>query len=156
KMRSGMRFTHVPYKGDGLAVNDLIAGEMHFVMTGIPQLLPHVKSGRLRIIASGHPVRSRLLPDAAPIADVYPGFNSSTWFCLLYPAGTAKAVAAKVNAQLNRIITSGEFGKRIEQQGAEPATSTPEALLARIKSETERWRKVIKDAGLAVDRWAGC
>jgi tripartite-type tricarboxylate transporter receptor subunit TctC len=150
KMRTGMRFVHVPYKGDGAAITDLIGGEMQVLMTGIPQLLPHVQSGRLKIIASGHPVRSRLLPDAAPIADTYPGFNSSTWFCLLYPAGTSKALAAKTNAQLNRILTAGEFGKRIEQQGAEPATSTPQQLTARIQSETERWRKLIKEAGLAV------
>ena len=149
KARSGMRFVHVPYKGDGAAITDLIAGEMHVVLTGIPQLLPHVQSGRLKIIASGHPVRSRLLPEAAPIAEVYPGFNSSTWFCLLFPAGTSKAIAARFNTQLNRIITTSEFGNRIEKQGAEPATSTPEQLMARIQSETERWRKVIKEAGLA-------
>jgi tripartite-type tricarboxylate transporter receptor subunit TctC len=149
KMRTGMRFVHVPYKGDGAAITDLIGGEMQVLLTGIPQLLPHVQSGRLKIIASGHPTRSRLLPDAAPIADTYPGFNSSTWFCLLYPAGTPKALAVKTNAQLNRILTAGEFGKRIEQQGAEPAPGTPQQLLARIQSETERWRKLIKEAGLA-------
>ena len=149
KIRSGMRFVHVPYKGSGAAMTDLIAGEMHFLFTGIPQLLPHVRSGRLKLIASGHPVRSRLAPDAAPIAEVYPGFNSSTWFCLLLPAGTSKAIAAKVNAQLNRIVTATEFGNRILLQGAEPATSTPEQLMEKIRSETERWRKVIKDAGLA-------
>jgi tripartite-type tricarboxylate transporter receptor subunit TctC len=130
-------------------MTDLIAGEMHFLFTGVPQLLPHVKSGRLKIIASGHPVRSRLAPDAAPIADIYPGFNSSTWFCLLFPAGTSKAIAAKSNTQLNRIITATDFGNRILLQGAEPATSTPQQLTERIHSETERWRKVIKDAGLA-------
>lgn len=152
KSRSGMRMVHVPYKGDAPSITDLIAGELHFLFTGIPQLLPHAKSGRLKIIASGHPVRSRLAPDAAPIAETYPGFNSSTWFCLLFPAGTSKAIAAKVNAQLNRIITATEFGNRIVQQGAEPATSTPAQLMDKIKSETERWRKVIKDAGLAVGR----
>ena len=149
KIRSGMRFVHVPYKGGGPAMTDLIAGEMHFLFTGIPQLLPHVRSGRLKLIASGHPVRSRLAPDAAPIAEVYPGFNSSTWFCLLLPAGTPKAIAAKFNAQLNRIITATEFGNRLLLQGAEPATSTPEQLMEKIRSETERWRKIIKDAGLA-------
>ena len=149
KVRSGIRFVHVPYKGGGPAMTDLIAGEMHFLFTGVPQLLPHVRSGRLRIIASGHPVRSRLAPDAAPIADVYPGFNSSTWFCLLLPAGTSKAIAAKFNAQLNLIITSTDFGNRISLQGAEPATSTPAQVMEKIRSETERWRKVIKDAGLA-------
>jgi tripartite-type tricarboxylate transporter receptor subunit TctC len=148
RSRSGMRIVHVPYKGDAPSITDLIAGELHFLFTGIPQLLPHAKSGRLKIIASGHPVRSRLVPDAAPIAEIYPGFNSSTWFCLLLPAGTSKAIAAKFNAQLNRIITSTEFGNRIVQQGAETATSTPKQLMEKIQSETERWRKVIKDAGL--------
>lgn len=149
KIRSGMRFVHVPYKGGGPAITDLIAGEMHFLFTGIPQLLPHVRSGRLKLIASGHPVRSRLAPDAAPIAELYPGFNSSTWFCLLLPAGTPKAIAAKFNAQLNRIVTSTEFANRLLLQGAEPATSTPQQLIEKIRSETERWRKIIKDAGLA-------
>jgi tripartite-type tricarboxylate transporter receptor subunit TctC len=148
RIRSGMRFVHVPYKGGGPAMTDLIAGEVHFLFTGVPQLLPHVRSGRLRLIASGHPVRSRLAPDAAPIADVYPGFNSSTWFCLLLPAGTPKAIAAKFNAQLNRIVTATEFGNRILLQGAEPATSTPEQVMERIQGETERWRKVMKEAGL--------
>jgi tripartite-type tricarboxylate transporter receptor subunit TctC len=149
KVRSGMRFVHVPYKGGSQAMTDLMAGEMHFLFTGVPQLLPHVKSGRLKIIASGHPVRSRLAPDAAPIADLYPGFNSSTWFCLLLPAGTSKAIAAKFNAQLHKIVTATEFGNRILLQGAEPVTSTPQQVMEKIQSETERWRKVIKDAGLA-------
>jgi tripartite-type tricarboxylate transporter receptor subunit TctC len=149
KSRSGMRMVHVPYKGDAPSITDLIAGELQFVFTGIPQLLPQVKAGRLRIIASGHPVRSRLAPDAAPIAEIYPGFNSSTWFCLLFPAGTPKAIATKFNAQLNRVITSSEFGNRILQQGGEPATSTPAQLMDKISSETARWRKLIQDAGLA-------
>jgi len=149
KLRSGIRFTHVPYKGGGPAITDLISGEMHFLFTGIPQVLPHVRSGRLRLIASGHPVRSKLAPDAAPIAEVYPGFNSSTWFCLLFPAGTPKGIVDKFNAKLNHIITATEFGKRLQLQGAEPATSTPQQLKDKIKSETERWRKVMQEAGLA-------
>ncbi len=149
KIRSGIRFVHVPYKGGGPAITDLIAGEMQFLFTGIPQVLPHVRSGRLRLIASGHPVRSALAPDAAPIAEVYPGFNSSTWFCLLFPTGTPMAIVNKFNAQLNRIITATDFGKRLALQGAEPATSTPQQVKDKIKSETERWRKVIQEAGLA-------
>ena len=147
KIRSGIRFAHVPYKGGGPAMIDLIAGEMHFLFTGVPQLLPHVRAGRLRIIASGHPTRSRLAPDAAPIAEIYPGFNSSTWFCLLFPAGTPKTIVGKFNAEVNRIVSSTEFGNRILLQGAEPATSTPTQVKEKIYSETERWRKIMKDAG---------
>ncbi len=150
KIRSGIRFVHVPYKGGGPAMTDLIAGEMHFLFTGIPQLLPHQRAGRLKIIASGHPVRSRLLPEAAPIADIYPGFNASTWFCLLLPAGTPKAIANKFNAQLNKILTTSEFPNRLTLQGAEPAHSTPQQLMERIHSETERWGKVMKEAKLGV------
>jgi tripartite-type tricarboxylate transporter receptor subunit TctC len=146
---TGAKFVHVPYKGGGPAMIDLIAGRAQAIFSGLPQCIAHVRAGRLKAIATGHPTRLRAAPDAAPIADTLPGFNNTTWFALLGPAGTPKAVVNKLNGEIGRASADPEFNKRLVDLGVEPATSTPAGLHDMISSELKRWTKVIKDAGIA-------
>jgi tripartite-type tricarboxylate transporter receptor subunit TctC len=148
---AGIRTVHVPYKGGGPAMTDLISGQLQYMLTAIPQALPHVKSGRLRALATGHPSRTRAAPDLAPIAETLPGFNNTTWYGLLAPARTPREIVARVNADLNKIVAQPELAQRMLSQGIEAASSTPEALGEMIRTETERWRKVIKGAGIVAE-----
>ncbi len=142
---------HVPYKGGGPALVDLISGQVQMTFSGVPQILPHVKAGRVKIIAIGHPVRIKSLPDTPPVADVLPGFNNTSWYGLLAPAGTPVAIVNRINAAMNQVLAQPEFGQRLLLQGVEPVTSTPQGMQDMIRSELARWRKVIKDAGITVE-----
>ena len=145
---AGMRTVHVPYKGGGLALTDLIGGQLQYMFSAIPQVLPHVKSGRLRAVAVGHPTRTRAAPDLPAVAETLPGFNNTTWYGLLAPARTPRDIVLRINADLNKVLAQPEFAQRILIQGVEAATSTPEALGEMIRAEEARWRKVIKSAGI--------
>jgi tripartite-type tricarboxylate transporter receptor subunit TctC len=147
---AGIRTVHVPYKGGGPAMIDLISGQLQYMLTAIPQALPHVKSGRLRALAVGHPSRTRAAPDMPPIAETLPGFNNTTWFGLLAPARTPRQIIVRVNSDLSKILAQPEFAQRMLSQGIEAASSTPEGLGEMMRTETERWRKVIKGAGIVV------
>ena len=144
----GIRTVHVPYKGGGLALTDLIGGQLQYMFSAIPQVLPHVKSGRLRAIAVGHPTRTRAAPDLPAVAETLPGFNNTTWYGLLAPARTPRDIIVRINADLNKVLAQPEFTQRILIQGVEAATSTPEGLGEMIRAEEARWRKVIKRAGI--------
>ncbi len=147
----GIRTVHVPYKGGGPAMTDLISGQLQYMLTAIPQALPHVKSGRLRALATGHPTRTRAAPGLPAIAETLPGFNNTTWYGVLAPAHTPRAIIARVNADLARVLGQPELAQRMLSQGIEAAGSTPEGLGEMIRAETDRWRKVIKGAGIAVE-----
>jgi tripartite-type tricarboxylate transporter receptor subunit TctC len=151
KALAGINIVHVPYKGGGPALTDLISGQVQMMFSGVPQIQPHLKTGRLRAVAVGHPTRVRSLPDVPPVADTLPGFNNTSWYGLLAPAGTPRSIVNKINADLNRALAVAEFGQRLLIQGVEPATSTPEGFHAMIAAELARWTKVIKDAGINVE-----
>lgn len=148
---AGVRTVHVPYKGGGPALTDLLGGQLQFMFSAIPQVLPHVKTGRLRAIAVGHPTRTRAAPDLPPVAETLPGFNNTTWYGVLAPARTPREIVARINADLNKVLSQPEFAQRVLFQGIEAATSTPEGLGEMMRAETERWRKVITSAGLVID-----
>lgn len=150
-MLAGIKTVHVPYKGGGPAITDLISGQMQYMLSAFPQALPHVKSGRLRAIAVGHATRTKFAPDLPPVADVLPGFNNTTWYGLLAPARTPTEVITKINADLNKALAHPELVQRMFAGGVEPVSGTPAALGEQIRTETERWRKVIKSAGLSAD-----
>lgn len=148
---TGAKFTHVPYKGGGPAMLDLISGRIQAIFGGIPYVQPQVTAGKVRAIGVGHPTRVRSLPDVPAIAETYPGFNNTTWYGLLAPAGTPSAVIAKVNAEMKRAVANAEFRKHLESLGLEPASSTPEEMHDLIRSELARWTRVIRDAGIQVN-----
>ena len=151
KMMAGFQFMHVPYKGGGPAVVDLIAGRAQALFGGISYTGLHVKTGRLRAIAIGHPVRVASWPDLPAVAETLPGFTNTTWFGLLAPAGTPQAVINRINAEMRKAVANAEFVKQLDALGLEPASSTPAEFHDMIRTELERWTRVIKQAGITVD-----
>jgi tripartite-type tricarboxylate transporter receptor subunit TctC len=145
---AGAKFTHVPYKGGGPAMLDLVSGRIQALFGGIPYCQPQVAAGKVRAIGVGHPQRVRSLPDLPALAEAFPGFNNTTWYGLLAPAGTPAPVINKINAEMKRAIADAEFVKQLEALGLEPASSTPKELGDLIRSELARWTKVIRDAGI--------
>jgi len=145
---TGARFTHVPYKGGGAATVDLLAGRVQAIFGSIPQWQPHLPTGKVRAIGIGHSARARSMPEVPTVAETLPGFNNTSWYGLLAPAGTSAGIVNKVNAEMKRAVANAEFVKQVEGMGLEPASSTPKEMGDLIRTELARWTKVIRDAGI--------
>jgi tripartite-type tricarboxylate transporter receptor subunit TctC len=145
---TGAKFTHVPYKGGGAATVDLVAGRVQAIFGSIPQWQPHFPTGKVRAIGIGHPTRVKSMPEVPAIAETLPGFNNTSWYGLLAPAGTSPAIVNKVNAEMKRAVANADFTKQVEAIGLEPASSTPMEMGDLIRTELARWTKVIRDAGI--------
>ncbi|MCC6532187.1 MAG: tripartite tricarboxylate transporter substrate binding protein [Burkholderiales bacterium] len=141
-------FVHVPYKGGGPALVDLMAGRIHALFGGIPYAAPALKSGKAKLLAVGHPERTKFYPDTPSVAELLPGFTNTTWYGLLGPVGVPKPIVAKINAEMKVALANAEFRKQLEALGLDPVYSTPEELRERIRGELARWTKVIKEAGI--------
>jgi tripartite-type tricarboxylate transporter receptor subunit TctC len=148
---AGVKFVHVPYKGGATAVTDLVADQVQILFSGTPQVSAFVKTGRLRVIAVATTKPTRVAPEFPPLADTYPGFDCNTWYGLLAPARTSPAIVNKFNAELNRVLTDAGVIQRLLDQGVEATPGTPAAFRDLIAAETERWRTVIKSAGITPD-----
>jgi len=148
KAMTGAEFTHVPYKGGGAATVDLVAGRIQAIFGSIPQWQPHLAAGRVRAIGIGHPTRVRSMPDVPAVAETLPGFNNTTWYGLLAPAGTPAPIVNKINAEMKSAVANADFRRHLESIGMEPASSTPKELGDMIRTELARWTKVIRDAGI--------
>jgi tripartite-type tricarboxylate transporter receptor subunit TctC len=155
KAQTGANLSQVPYKGSGPAITDLIGGQIQVMFSDIPPALPHVKSGRLRALAVTSAKRQTALPEVATVAESGAtgtrGFEAVAWQSVVAPAGTPRDVIARYSQALARVMAQPELRAKLEQEGFEPGTSTPEQLGAYIKSETERWGPVIKASGATVD-----
>jgi tripartite-type tricarboxylate transporter receptor subunit TctC len=148
---TGAKFTHVPYKGGGAATVDLLAGRVQAIFGGAAPWQPHMASGKVRAIAIGHPTRLPSLPDIPAVAETYPGFNNTTWYGFLGPAGTPAHVVNKINAEMKRAVADAAFVKHLESIGMVPTWTTPKEMGAMIRTELARWRKVVADAGIKPD-----
>lgn len=145
---TGAKFTHVPYKGGGAATVDLLAGRVQAIFGGAAPWQPHMASGKVRAIAIGHPTRLPALPDIPAIAETYPGFNNTTWYGFLGPAGTPTHVVNKINAEMKRAVADAAFVKHLEGIGMVPTWTTPKEMGEMIRTELARWRKVVAEAGI--------
>jgi tripartite-type tricarboxylate transporter receptor subunit TctC len=152
KQTTGMDLKHVPYKGTGPNVVDLVAGRTQVASAGTPPLMPHVKSGKLRVIAVGGAKRLASLPDVPTVAEQgYPGFQTSQWYGLNAPAKTPKAIIDRLAAEAGRAAKTALIRERLAVDDAEPVGSTPEEYAAFIKKEQERWSKVVRTAHIKAD-----
>jgi tripartite-type tricarboxylate transporter receptor subunit TctC len=144
-----IKLVHIPYKGIGPGIIDLIAGHVQLSFASIPVVLPHVRTGRLRLLAQGGAKRAASLPDFPTMEEAgVPGFVVSSGFSLVGPAGIPRPIAEKLNDALAKALRDPANRKALVGQGAEPVGNTIEEHAAIIKSEIEKWRKVIKDAGI--------
>lgn len=145
---TGAKFTHVPYKGGGAATADLLAGRVHAIFGGAAPWQPHMSTGKARAIAIGHPTRLKSLPDIPAIAETYPGFNNTTWYGFLGPAGTPAHVVKRVNAEMKRAVADPAFVKHLEAIGMVPTWTTPQEMGSMIRNELARWKRVVAEAGI--------
>jgi tripartite-type tricarboxylate transporter receptor subunit TctC len=146
---AGIDIVHIPYKGTGPASADLLGGQVQMAFFGIPPLLPHIKSGKLRALAVTGKRRSPELPEVPTVDEAgLGGYEVSPWYGLLAPAGTPRAIVARLNAEVTRIVRGAEMREKLASQGAEPAGGTPEDYAAAIRADTATWTRVIKEAGL--------
>jgi tripartite-type tricarboxylate transporter receptor subunit TctC len=149
---TGTKLVHVPYKGVNLAMQDVLAGNVHLVFIGIPAAAPHVKAGKLRALALVAPQRSGALPDVPTVAEAgLRDFEVTTWYGVLAPAGTPRSIVVRLNAELVKIMHSSELKERLAATGTEPLTSTPEEFAAYIKREIAKWGDVIRKSGAKAD-----
>jgi tripartite-type tricarboxylate transporter receptor subunit TctC len=149
KLLTKTDLTHVPYKGTGPMVTDLVAGETQMTSTGIPGLLAMVKAGRLRPLAVASGKRLALFPDVPTTAEAgVPDFVVSTWYGPLAPAKTPPEIINRLNGELQKMLQKREVLDRLARDGVEPLGGTPEQYAAHIKSEIARWAKVLKAAGI--------
>jgi tripartite-type tricarboxylate transporter receptor subunit TctC len=149
KSATGMKITHVPYKGVAAAATDLISGQVQILSGDLNTMLPQVKSGRMRAIAVTSARRSSLLPEIPSVAESgVPGFDASGWIGLLAPAATPAAIIQRVNGIVVKALATPETRSRLSALGGEVSASTPEQFAAFIRSETAKYGKVIKSAGI--------
>ena len=152
KALTGIDIVHVPYKGTCPAITDLLGGQVQVMFNSMPSVIPLVASGKLKGLAVGSVQRSPAVPDIPTVAEAgVPGFENVTWYGMFAPAKTPHDIIVKLNKQVVQILASPEMAQRLASQGAEPRSSTPEELTKFMRVESERWKKVIKTAGIKVE-----
>ena len=152
KRAVGFNATHVPYKGNGPAIPDMMSGQAHLLINGIPDLLPAIKSGRVRAIAIAADNRHRLLPDVSTMAEQgYKDFVLGNWVGIVMPTGTAKPIIDKMYSEVARLMKQPDVAEKVAQQGFDSAVASPDEFRARIKKETALFAQAVKASGARVD-----
>jgi tripartite-type tricarboxylate transporter receptor subunit TctC len=147
---AGVNIVHVPYKGAGLSMTSVLAGETQASTSSTVSALPHIKSGKLRALATTGTKRSPALPDLATMAEQgLPGATITGWFAFLAPARTARPIVHRLNAELSRILQLPELREQLAREGSEPALGTPEQLGKHLATEIERLGRIVKSSGAA-------
>jgi len=152
KMVSGADIQHVPYKGTGPMLQDLLGGRIESSNAGAPALLPQIKSGKLRAIAVGSEKRIPALPEVGTVAEAgYPGFETSQWYGVMVKAGTPPEIVKKLNAEINKALQSSQVTQRYATDNAVAELGTPEQFGAFIAKEQARWREVVRKANITIE-----
>lgn len=152
KLAAGIDVLHIPYKGTGAQITDLLAGRTDAASAGVPPFLPHLKSGKLRALAVGSAERIALLPDVPTVAERgYPGFESSQWFGLLAPAGTPQAAVDRLQRAAVEALATPAVAHRLAEDASTVVGSTPDAFAAFIRSESQRWGEIVRRADLRAE-----
>ena len=152
KTATGTDIRHVPYKGSVQAFTDVISGQVDLVFDTAVYALPMVRSGRVKLLAVAGAKRSTLIPDTPTVAEQgVPGYDTGAWLGMLFPIGTPRAIVARMNTELIKIVRTPEVTERLFKLGAEPLSSTPEEFSTHIKSELRKWGKAVVDAGVKVE-----
>ena len=149
---AGINILHVPYKGSGPAITDMLGGQVDLMFDSITSARPHIQSGKLRALGLTTAKRSSALPDVPTIAEAgVPGYEVSPWFATFAPAGTPAEVVNKLNKVLNGLMKDPDTLKKLESIGAEPIGSTPQELATHLNKELTRWDKLIKERNIRLD-----
>ncbi len=152
KMAAGIDMLHIPYKGGAPALIALMAGDVDLVVAQVPSGAALIRSGRVRGIAVSGDRRSPALPEVPTINESgLPGFDATSWYCIVVPAGTPRPIIARLHTELVKILQSPEVRERLVAEGADVQTTTPEELAAFVRSEIRKWAQVVKASGAKVD-----
>ena len=149
KKEAAVDIVHVPFKGGGPAMMDVIAGNTQVAVGSLAQMVPQIKGGRLKALAVGSRERIPAIPDVPTLAEAgLPGYEATNWWGIVVPAGTPRPVVERLHAELSAIVASAETKKRFESEGADPLQMSPEEFGRFIAAETAKWSRVVKEAGI--------
>jgi tripartite-type tricarboxylate transporter receptor subunit TctC len=148
---TGVKMTHVPYRGSNPALTDMIAGQVQVIFDNMPSVLPQIQAGKLRALAVTTDTRSAQLPDVPTVGDTVKGYEASAWFGMGVPAKTPKDVIATLNKAMNEVLNDPKMKAKIAEMGGMPMHGTPEDFGKVVASETEKWKKVVEFSGASVE-----
>ena len=149
KLKTGVNMVHVPFKGAGPAIADVIAGQTQLIITSLVSVMPHVKSGRLKLLGVSTLKRNANLPEVPTISESgVPGYDTYIWWGLFAPLGTPAAVVSRIHTEAMAVMASPEMQKRLDEQGGVTRNMSPAEFGKLMESETEKWVKVIQAAGI--------
>jgi len=152
RLMTGTELLHIPYKGSGQAMPDLISGRVSMMFENMPGVVGNIKAGKVRVLAVTGLQRTPALPDVKTVAESgVPGYESLSWSGIAAPAGTPPEIVARLNREINAILATPEMKQKLAEQGAEAVGGTPEAFSAHIARERVKWAKVVRDAGVVVN-----
>jgi tripartite-type tricarboxylate transporter receptor subunit TctC len=152
KLMANVQMTHVPYKGSAAALPDVISGQVNVMFDNAPSVIQHIRGGKLKALAVTSATRSPALPSVPTIAEAgLPGYEASSWFGVLAPAGTPKDIVDKLSQTIAKALQAPEMKERLSAQGADAIGSTPDQFATHIKTEIDKWSKVVKVSGAKVD-----
>jgi tripartite-type tricarboxylate transporter receptor subunit TctC len=152
KSMAGIDLQHIPYKGSGQAMPDLISGRVSMMFENMPGAVSYIQAGKLNALAVTGLKRAPALPDVKTVAESgVPGYESLSWSGIAVPAGTPRDVIARLNREINAILATPEMRQKLSEQGAEAVGGTPESFTEHIKREREKWSRVVRDAGIVAN-----
>ena len=152
KLETGMDIIHVPYKGAAGAITDLVGGQVQAMISALQTVAPHVKNGRLRMLAVMSSHRAEAFPEVPTLKEAgLPDLEVETWYAMFAPAGTPTAIVGRANRDVNELLKEADVREVLAKQGLEPAGGTPDALGTRVKRELANWTRVVKAAGIKAD-----
>lgn len=145
-LMTGIDAVQIPYKGSAPGTRDLLAGNVQYMFNALPSMVPHIKVGKMRALGVSGAKRSPLLAEVPPIKETVPGYEVTTWYSFVAPAGTPPEIVARLNKEINAIIESPQIKEKLHGQGVEPDAMTPAELGAHLHKEHDKWARVIQDA----------
>jgi tripartite-type tricarboxylate transporter receptor subunit TctC len=148
---TGCQMLHVPYKGAGPALADLISGQVHVLFDNLPSSAGHIKGGRIRALAVTSAEREPSMPELPTVGDTVPGYEATAWFGIGMPKGTPRDIIDKINAEVNRALADPTMRARLAELGGKPLSGTPEDFGKVVAAETEKWAKVVISSGATVE-----
>ena len=152
KSMAGIDVLHIPYKGSGQALVDLMAGRVTMIFDNMPSVLPYIKGGKLRGLASTGPRRSAAMPDLPTIAEAgLPGYESLSWSGIAVPAGTPRDIVLRLNREIGAVLAQADVKQKLAEQGADPIGGAPEVFAAHVRTEREKWGKLIRERNIVVN-----
>jgi len=151
RLQAGVNITHIPFKGGGPAMADVIAGNTQITMGSLLQLVPHIQGNRLRLLAVGSAKRNSAFPNTPTVAETVPGYEANNWWGILAPAGVSPAIVRRLEAAVAKVVSAPDMQKKFDSQGAEVLYMNSATYGKFIKAETTKWSKVVRDAGIKAE-----